>query len=1136
MFALLAVAAHTIYPPAGENRTVPSGTGQNDGAKGSKKGDKGNAREGPWLATRAFFGSTGASDIPAEEKELRKKIELLVSPTFSAPASKDLQDLFGNDPAVCPGGSYSLVATVADPVHTRQALFFDGQIDSIERAAEEDGWVFAQQWLPWFDPFDGSEHDINERRAQRRLEREQESLPGILVFRANTRRAQKGRGSCLFVMLVPETPTGGVAQGSLMAALNVADLLTKPNQIGLLAPSYSGSFPSLASVVKEWSEAPLHYKRLYSTAYGGSISSRSAAYDFFDKTKLSFHSGVLSDIDFEIAIRSLPRKYDVQSIAYLVEQESGYAADATAAFEAPGEKVLVYKFPRDVSHLRNAYQRASANLNGRYQSPIPSIELSLSDPSRGEDSIPDFSETDTPVIQSAEIGTITEDLKRKGIRLVYIAATNSLDELFLAQFLRQQIPDVRVVIGGDTDLLFLPAASQRSLAGTLFLSTYPMFFEADAALATDQFSRYSLQSENLQGLFNVTQLLLWHLQGGQDPPPKALRAYGGLRSGDSSYPGLWLLELTRFGFSPVDWFPAPEANQSMEANPSPKTIPGELPQPLTSAGWYITSRLISLAILAGCFIFVKLDRTNSISWPVWVNSEGAQDDQFPLFAGSCLFISALPWLLGIPAVFQASQASPRQIVTLAFLALAYVAPLICLGWIAANREQEGKKSFCWRGDAVFLMAAALYLTVSGTWFWLCQGSEPGVSLFRWRALHLYSSSSPTLPLLLICGIFAGGLFAEFYRRSDTGDMSPHLSLEGIDGIPSFTASYSAVNRLIGGAFDIWRSFTCLFVTGPSAWLLWHFLPAFEIKPYSWILKILVIPLIWMLAGLGYDAVAVWLNLNKLLALIESMPLKGVFARVARGWPRQQVWAFWKSTPQRALAAQMSEALHNGGQAGTQSQQEAADAFFESARNYFGWDSRTPENRDKDQAVLVGEYIEAGRAYENLAAETAKQLFTKELWEAWKSSPTDDDAEKNMTLPSAKRHRYSADFVALQCCNYLTYAVRQTQRLVWSISFLLLLLIVVLNSYAPQGPLFIGRYVAVLFVVAGCIAVYVFAGMERNWILSQISRTKPGELNAEFWLHITAMGFLPLIGVLVHLFPDAATFLSSWVAPGVDSLK
>ena len=77
---------------------------------------------------------------------------------------------------------------------------------------------------------------------------------------------------------------------------------------------------------------------------------------------------------------------------------------------------------------------------------------------------------------------------------------------------------------------------------------------------------------------------------------------------------------------------------------------------------------------------------------------------------------------------------------------------------------------------------------------------------------------------------------------------------------------------------------------------------------------------------------------------------------------------------------------------------------------------------------------------------------------------------------------------------------------------------------------------VTFVLVGIIVVSVFAGMERNAILSRIARTKPGELNAGFWFQILAMGILPAIGVLSHLFPSIATFMYSWVAPSLESLR
>ncbi len=132
-------------------------------------------------------------------------------------------------------------------------------------------------------------------------------------------------------------------------------------------------------------------------------------------------------------------------------------------------------------------------------------------------------------------------------------------------------------------------------------------------------------------------------------------------------------------------------------------------------------------------------------------------------------------------------------------------------------------------------------------------------------------------------------------------------------------------------------------------------------------------------------------------------------------------------------------------------------------------------------------------------------------------------------------RYCADFVALQYCNYIIYVARQIRHIAWGVTASLLMLIVVLNSYPLQAPLIVGRFVTVAFLFVGLIVVSVFAGMERNTILSLIARSKPGELNVEFWLQILAMGILPAIAVLTHLFPSVAAFLSSWVAPSLDAM-
>lgn len=59
------------------------------------------------------------------------------------------------------------------------------------------------------------------------------------------------------------------------------------------------------------------------------------------------------------------------------------------------------------------------------------------------------------------------------MRLVNITATNVLDLSFLAHVIHLESPDTRVLIS-DAHVLFIPAVTNASMAGTLFRSSYPM--------------------------------------------------------------------------------------------------------------------------------------------------------------------------------------------------------------------------------------------------------------------------------------------------------------------------------------------------------------------------------------------------------------------------------------------------------------------------------------------------------------------------------------------------------------------------------------------------------------------------------------------------------------------------------------
>jgi hypothetical protein len=81
-----------------------------------------------------------------------------------------------------------------------------------------------------------------------------------------------------------------------------------------------------------------------------------------------------------------------------------------------------------------------------------------------------------------------------------------------------------------------------------------------------------------------------------------------------------------------------------------------------------------------------------------------------------------------------------------------------------------------------------------------------------------------------------------------------------------------------------------------------------------------------------------------------------------------------------------------------------------------------------------------------------------------------------------------------------------------------------------------RFLGMLFLAIGVVIWRVSSQMERNPILGTISHTTAGQLSGEFWLQVLALGGLPLLGVLAHLFPSVSQFLFQWIAPSVQSVR
>jgi hypothetical protein len=1077
--AIVVVIVHTLFPSAPESGGGRGRAQEKAGiGQANEKGSAEPALEGPWLATRAFFNAPPSDDGPIVYDTIKP---VLLAKSLGETEREEWRGRFG---LPSKGGihSWAIVATVADPVHSRMQTFFDGQIQSIEKAVAMHGWEFATQWLPWRDHVDNSSGGIEERRRERQLEREEEAMPGVLVFRRSGRTSD-----ALFVLLVPETPTKGIAGDAFYAALQFARVFSgdgcEPSggacKTGLLAPSFSGSFDSLTRLLQPWDDP----ETIYKTVFGGSISSFDNAKHFEHasinkRTQFKFRSGIADSDSYMAAFDQVLDYYSIDhsKAAYWVEDESGFGAAFQHSREKKKEKEIeteeipIYRFPREISHLRSAYQEATQGSRNTVRTGAPTLDFSLKDPSHGEDSIPVFSDTHTPVGQSAAISAITDEFRNEGTRMVFILAANTLDSLLLARFVRTESPNTRVLIG-DADTLFIPAASQESLTGTLFLSTYPMFILGQEWLTRaangghgDTEKHLIFPSASHQGLFNVAQLLLTQI-GAAHPVEKGDCLYGyrqlTIPSGGSKddYPGLWLLTVTHSGFLPLNWFQATRGTDWFALRSDSSCAPAEttstaleerFPLDPPSTGWYVVTFGISLTIILTC---------------VWLLRAGyflASERWFLPLLGAGLSLTAAQWILLLPAwrILAGVDHPPDSMfidrITLAVAAIALIAPSLSLCIMLHRTGGRTLRDNCRllaegyarpgraRNYAIIIVAAFLWISAQWAWAngWILGASSPDALLFRMRAVQLFSDSSPALPMFVLSLIFSFGFVVYFLRYQEAATKGTMGRPDpGLDDV-----SITAVDKWINAPFSLdkvafgRRLGICGSLVGLTLLTVWTGMFAFESPQFNCALYIAVTVVLFSLATACYDLIQIWRHLRTFLDGLE-WGRQEAFERVTKPWPRRRLIGLWKSVPDDFFVAQLGSVAQD-----------------------------------------------------------------------------------------------SCDVIALNICRYLVYAVRQMQRIALSVGGALVMLIAVLTAYSVQAPQLVGRFVAVLFLVIGGIVVWVFASMEKNWILSRIDRTEPGDLNLEFWMKATAVVAVPLMGVLVHLFPSIGGFVSSWLAPSLEALR
>jgi hypothetical protein len=410
-----------------------------------------------------------------------------------------------------------VITTFPDPWHTHFSLTFDRKIEAIQQAALDADFDYDSSWLPW-ETSDPSFEHLNDQDTSDNRKDDREDQPGVILFRKRSNKIVEKTinrtgeifESGLVVFVIGEEATRGIHRRQFENAaawIKVLNPHIEPWSVGILAPTFSGSLPSLAQLLAgdtvhealgyPQADDDAHQLRIYS----GSVTGRESVElfghltesdDKLRKWRVHFHSFIESDdailknyCDYLTNTGLQPVEAEARKasrVALVSEDETAYGVGGVAhgtESNRPTDPcpwaVRVF-FPRDISALRDAYQARSLFSSGSQSSenPTRSLPTDLADPAHDtHDTIRSYAGNQMAIAQEAQLFGIVSVLRDHHSEILIIRSSNVLDQIFLVQFFRRYYPDGRVAIRGS-DTLFLREHGSGGISGVTMLSSYPL--------------------------------------------------------------------------------------------------------------------------------------------------------------------------------------------------------------------------------------------------------------------------------------------------------------------------------------------------------------------------------------------------------------------------------------------------------------------------------------------------------------------------------------------------------------------------------------------------------------------------------------------------------------------------------------
>jgi len=1202
--------------------------------KNSPEGQASTENKNGAKSTTATHPSGISSPCEAIQKRLQPIVTDSPDQEWSAPRFCYPDSKAPDIPKVSSPDVDFVIATAPNPLITHLPLMFDRVIEIIQQAAQDNRYSYDSSWLPWDQPKEYSSR--TDQLASESAHSFQQSQPGVLVFRMppdkTTGPLYKGG---LVVFVVAELPTGGINQYQFQSAVSWIDDLggfSEGRKLKILGPTFSGSLPSLYR--------SLHFPQVTSALGESSkrirISSGSVSSDTYDKwftEKLekerlgSFQTAMEGD---SVLLQRFceyisSQGYRTEHVAVLSEDETAFGERTGDRLDNPTQPICsigegdrdedktkdekvkgkdkarngptYLYYPRDIATLRSAYEQQSILGSSKQSSNTPASSTTL----RGDLSEPASSDHDTvrsyggqltPLAQESVLLTIADVLREKKIEFVVLRSTNSLDQVFLCQFLRRSLPEARLVIDG-ADLLFRRGAEGSSLRGVMVLSTYPLLvwqqdWTSSQLSSANNGQSYRIFGEDVaEGLYIAGRGLIKdqgsNIAIANYAPPAWARTTGQC---DDARPPTWLTVIGHRQFWPLAVLDSQTLAKSQLTSRLP---PAPMPD---NPSISINGDTNAMAVVPVEFWMLLL---LCLAWSLLHLLWCARGSISPLPAAFRLaYFAPVPhWqhpaLIGFGSMLVAAVAVVvatssgllkwkldgwNAVVAAAALAISFLAYLACatnfkLPSMCDSDFSKHDAGISRRVAAVVstcLLAGFLLLHVG---FLLKLSKANEIPVF-WRSVHLVSGVSPLLPqLFLLVGMY---LWFWFCLRGLAlfGDDRPRLPKQSDLKLPDRTPTMPMFSReqlqtpleeqarplggsylaILGVIFPIVVVVCGIALQG--VWLRTLGERNFGIFIFFW----LALSIALILADTA-QCWWTWRNLDVLLVYLDRLPLRRTL-NALQGLSWRSVWAMSGNVlaERYCLVSRQIEAMrHLGNQIDSWTPEDPS-----AAENKKQLHDRISACQKQELKALVAWYerlngdsvtsVEPLRDLQEEFASIAAQVLTTVLIPSWqldtnsllvdssKTRSTDVDGPSGPTIsPSVPAYvRAAEEFVVLPYVGFIQNILGRIRSTVIGALFLFVASTLAVSSY-PFDPLpVLGGIFLAVFIITGATLIVIYAGMHRDATLSYITGTRAGELGLEFWRQLITFGIGPLLGLLTTLFPSITDFITSWLQPSSQVMK